>query len=218
VLSAVLVAVVRPWSNSSSGGDGNGAKPSDAATFDASPNFDGEVIFRDDFGRGDLGGSWEPLTGRWSMTDGQLTGVDPQFGQQTVMLDRDLPADIAVRFRTKMSANGVAELMLRVSGGRYVRVYLFGASQGVYIGNGTLAYDGAADGGKTVTEKSYSVEVDTWYTVTTTARGSTYTVEVNGSTVLQYNDTTGTLNATGRMGFTAHATEVRFDDVEIRRS
>ena len=158
------------------------------------------------------------MTGGWSVTDGQLSGTDPKpFGMQTIILNRDLPSDIVVRFRTKMLATGVAELMLHVTVDRYVRVYLYSGSAGVYLGNGNLALNGAADGGASVWEKSYSVEVGTWYTVTVTAQGSNYTIAIDGSTVGRYNDTQGALSPSGRIGFTANSEEVRFDEVKIRR-
>jgi hypothetical protein len=215
VLGAVVVAVTRPWNHWPSGsGDPRGSSTS-SGTGDSSGS--GEVIFADDFESGDLGDAWRPVTGRWSVTGGQLSGVDPMFGQQTIMLSRDMPADVAVSFRTMMLAKGVAELMLHVSSNRYVRVYLFGVSEGVYLGDGDLAIDGGADGGAVVSEKSRSVAVGTWYHVTVTARGARYIIAVNGSTVMQYDDTKGTLSPSGRIGLTAHGAEVRFDDVEVRR-
>ncbi|MDT3446788.1 MULTISPECIES: family 16 glycoside hydrolase [unclassified Pseudofrankia] len=65
-------------------------------------------------------------------------------------------------------------------------------------------------------QRDFSVAHDRWYSMTVTARGGTYTIAVDGTTVVQYQDATGKLSQQGGIGFVGNGSTVLSDDLEVR--
>jgi len=152
VLMTVLLVVVRPSGQSLAGTPSGSGSGSPGASDSAG------AIFGDAFDA-DLSGSWQPVTDGWSVADGELV-VSPEsaFQWKTIMLNRELPTDVAVSFRTKASGDGVGGLMLHASGQQFVGVYLNQVSQRVNLTTGYLMADGRAAGGLSALTKRTVLE------------------------------------------------------------
>lgn len=187
--------------------------------------------YADDFS-GSLKNNWHVVSGDWYTKDGVLEGVSNRKDSvggpvwAALTLNRDLPADCSVSFRTRIVDGELSELALHVSNNRYVRVYLYTINKAVVLGDGTLLRDmnrgleGSSKqvgGGGSMAYHEFPVTNGTWYNVQVTAKGNTYTINVGGQMVVKYVDATNLLNKEGTIGLISNG-HVQYDDLRILKA
>lgn len=233
ILICVAIVLIFSWikirgvQGSRSGAATNGS------TAPAKPATD--ILYADDFSEASLGNDWQVVSGDWSLKDGVLNGVSNQkneFGGPVwaaVTLNRELPANYSVSFRTRIVDGEVSELMLHLSNNRYVRAYLYEINQAVILGDGTFLRDdkpGEANlednlknlgGGPTVAQRGFPITKGTWYNVKVTAKDNTYTVSVGGQLVLKYVDSMDGLSKEGTVGLISNG-HMQYDDLKILKA
>ena len=189
------------------------------------------VIFSDDFSD-DLSEFWQPVSGEWFVKDGVLNGKGAHYtgGRRrewaAITLNRDIPSDCTISFRTRIVDGSTAELMLHLSDNKYVRVYLYEVDQGLYFGDGTFmevnkpgevgleAVLESIGGGPTLAAHGFPVQVNVWYGISATASGEKYTAKVGGLKLIEYVDKNSQLSKEGSIGFLTNG-HVQFDEVII---
>ncbi|OHV29722.1 MULTISPECIES: protein kinase domain-containing protein [Pseudofrankia] len=205
------------------GGTATAVPPAATATLTKQAPGASAPLVSEDFSTSRLGPEWKVLAGSWRVENGALVGQADQTGPWPVIaLSRDIPKDSVVSFRAKLTGDAsLVELMMHLTNRRYVRAYLYSIDQAATLGDGTLDWDrsssaGANPGGPTVAQKDFSIAHDRWYSLTITARGGAYTVAVDGTIVVEYDDPTGTLSQQGGIGFVGNGSTVLFDDLVVR--
>ena len=191
-----------------------------------------DLLFEETFTGTSLTSDWQILTGEWTIKDGALNGASNQktsYGTPVwaiITLDKELPANYSISFRTKIISGELTELMLHLSNNRYVRVYLYSIDQAVVLGDGKILQENrpgeiGADkimdslgGGGSVARQGFPVLTNTWYNVRVVATGSTYAIFVGGQRIIQYEDEKGLLNKEGTIGFISNG-QMQFDDIKI---
>jgi hypothetical protein len=116
--------------------------------------------------------------------------------------------------------------MLHLSTNKYVRVYLYQIDQGIYFGDGTFMEVNSPGqvgletvlesigGGPTLVAHGFPVQLNVWYGISATARGTKYTVKVGGLKLIEYVDNENRLSPEGSIGFLTNG-HVQFDEVII---
>lgn len=189
-------------------------------------------LFEDKFVNPSLDTKWQIITGDWYIKDGVLNGVSNQktsFGGPVwaiLSLDKQLPSDYTVSFRTKIVEGEVTELMLHLSNNRYVRAYLYAIDQAVMLGDGeflqknmpgSIGLDEIMDnlgGGITVAQHGFPIFNNRWYQVKVTAVSNNYSISVGGQEIISYSDRKGLLNTRGTIGFISNG-HMHYDDLII---
>ena len=192
----------------------------------------GNRVFSDDFSSSELDSCWQPVSGDWYIKDGVLNGVGSHYVRSNsrewaaITLDKEIPNDCSISFRTRLIDGSTAELMLHLSNNRYIRIYIYEIDQGIYFGDGTFVEDdrpgeiglqevlGSIGGGPTLAAHSFPVKMNVWYGITATASGNKYTVKVGGIKLIEYLDTKKKLPKEGSIGFLTNG-HVQFDEVVI---
>lgn len=195
---------------------------------------DTNLLLEETFSTASLNNHWQVITGNWYVKDGSLNGVSTQKNSwggpvwAIVTLDKDLPANHSITFRTKIIDGAVSELMLHLSNNRYVRVYLYSIDQAIKLGDGDFLEENkpgqigldeimnSLGGGETVAQHGFPIASDIWYSVKVTAKDSTYTINVGGQRMLQYEDVNGKLNKEGTIGFISNG-HMQYDDIKISK-
>lgn len=190
------------------------------------------TIFEDNFTNPPMNKEWQVITGDWYIRDGFLNGVSTQktsFGGPVwaiLTLDKQLPRDYAVSFRTKIVKGDVSELMLRLSRNRYVRVYLYSIDQALMLGDGkfleknmpgSIGLDEIKDslgGGVTVAQHGFPIFKDRWYSITVSAISNNYSISLGGQEVINYTDRKNELNSRGTIGLISNG-HMQYDEVTI---
>ncbi|MDQ3821873.1 MAG: hypothetical protein M3321_01365 [Actinomycetota bacterium] len=190
-----------------------------------------DVLFEDRFARA-LRDEWQVLTGEWRAQGGILKARSPETGFAVVTLDRSLPPNHEVTFRTRLLDGVLAELMLRLANNRYARIYLYEIDQDVVLGSGMFIgfqeevtpgnstpeqVQQSLGGGESLVQRPFPVRKNVWYRVAASARGRVYTIRVGGQEIIRYVDAKEQLPAAGTIGLIVNGGRVDFDDVIIRR-
>jgi len=191
-----------------------------------------KVVFADDFSANELSECWQPVSGEWCVKDGVLNGVGAHYtgGRRrewaAITLNKDIPNDCSVSFRTRIVDGSTAELMLHLSSNKYVRVYLYSIDQGLYFGDGTFMEVNkpgqvgletvleSIGGGPTLAAHGFPVRLNVWYGISATAAGKKYTAKVGGLKLIEYVDENAQLSNEGSIGFLTNG-HVQFDEVII---
>jgi hypothetical protein len=190
------------------------------------------TLFEDKFSTPSLDTKWQIITGDWYSKDGVLNGVSRQktsFGGPVwaiLTLDKQLPRDYSVSFKTKIVEGEVSELMLRLSNNRYVRVYLYSIDQALMLGDGeflkknmpgSIGLDEIMDnlgGGVTVAQHGFPIFKERWYSIKVTAVSNNYSISLGGQEIINYTDLKNELNPHGTIGFISNG-HMQYDDVTI---
>lgn len=189
-------------------------------------------LFEDKFSTPSLDTKWQVITGDWYIKDGVLHGISRQktsFGGPVwaiLTLDKQLPRDYTVSFKTKIVEGEVSELMLRLSNNRYVRAYLYAIDQALKLGDGeflkknmpgSIGLDEIMDnlgGGVTVAQHGFPIFKDRWYNIKVTAVSNNYSISLGGQEIINYTDRKSELNPRGTIGFISSG-HMQYDDVTI---
>lgn len=191
-----------------------------------------KVLFSDDFSAAELNSDWQIISGEWKTEDGILSGASnkttaddtPVWAAMT--LNRELPANFTITYRTKIVEGEMSELMLHVSNGRYVRAYLYTIDQAAVLGDGTFLRENKPGengvdenlanigGGPSVAQNAFPLLADTWYNVKVTVKDRLYSISIGGQTVVKYEDVDDKLNKDGTIGLISNG-NIKFDDLKI---
>lgn len=234
LVSVISWAAIRGWPGSTSSGS-QSAKPNQ----NTSPpketkeiKTEGQILYADDFSGDSLGNNWQVVSGDWFAKDGVLNGISNQKNSiggpvwAAVTLNRDLPSNYSVSFRTRIVDGDLSELMLHLSTGRYVRAYLYDIDQDVVLGDGKFLTENKPGsngleenlknlgGGPSVVSRAFPITKGNWYNVKVTAKDNTYTISVGGQLVVKYVDEKSLLNKEGTIGLISNG-KMQYDDLKI---
>lgn len=190
------------------------------------------TIFEDKFTTPYLNEVWQVVTGDWYIKDGVLNGVSTQktsFGGPVwaiMTLDKQLPRDYVVSFKTKIVEGEVSELMLRLSNNRYIRIYLYSIDQALMLGDGeflkknmpgSIGLDEIMDnlgGGVTLAQHGFPIFKERWYRIKVSAISSNYSISLGGQEIINYTDYKNKLNSSGTIGFISNG-HMQYADVSV---
>lgn len=192
-------------------------------------------LFTDHFDQTALDARWQIVSGDWRVQAGRLIGrgraADGRSDRAWALLtlDQNLPDDYTVAVRVRLKQANLAEIMVRLAGGRYVRVYLYDIDQDVVLGKGAFTerqapgalspqeVQASLGGGASLVQKSFPVQRATWYRLRVTVRGLRYRISVGGQELIDFRDTRGKLSRKGTIGLLSNG-EVEFDDVVVDKA
>ena len=141
-------------------------------------------------------------------------------------LDKQLPRDYVVSFKTKIVEGEVSELMLRLSNNRYIRIYLYSIDQALMLGDGeflkknmpgSIGLDEIMDnlgGGVTLAQHGFPIFKERWYRIKVSAISSNYSISLGGQEIINYTDYKNKLNSSGTIGFISNG-HMQYADVSV---
>ena len=182
--------------------------------------------FKELFNGKDLGG-WQGATANYEVVDG---AIRCKKGKGGVLYTKDEYADFQVALEFKLPANGNNGLAVRYPGGSGDAAYIGMCELQVladdYKGIDPRQAHGSAYG-MAAAARGYQRPVGEWNYQLTTVKGSTITVELNGTTILTTDlskvtdylgnkEHPGKDNAKGFFGFCGHNDPVEFRNIKIK--
>jgi hypothetical protein len=156
-------------------------------------------------------GHGRSISGVWEENNGVLKGsasLESDFA--VILLPDEVDNDYIVAFQTRILEGSLSELMLHVSQGRYVRIYIHSKSNIVGIGDGSLP-----GGGGAYKVANMEIENDRWYTVSVAYNNGSYIVTIDDQEIVKYEDDTSALSMQGVVGFATNG-QAEFRNVSIK--
>jgi hypothetical protein len=190
------------------------------------------VLFTEDFESNKLEKSWQIVSGKWFVKDGELHGIGTHYNPTRewgiITLNKQIPSEVIISLNICIKEGALGELMFHLSENKYVRVYLYEIDQEITLGNGTFIENNqpgsigldevieSLGGGETIKNHSYPVKLGQWYSLSVKYEKGEYTIMAGGQTLIKYKDAVGRLQSDGTIGLIANG-HICFDDIVISK-